>query len=172
MRCRADGRADKSTDGRRCRLDFDGSRVGQHMDMELLGAVQQQHRQSLLSARGWLPAGWAAHASHRSPSLPEPNRRDVSALRLTRSRLHVASTRTHARSHNHTGARTRACLCSKPSERTRAHRSCCAFVALGWGYHHRILSDNLLNGALPESLTSLTRLKRLYAAPLRFAAIH
>jgi hypothetical protein len=32
------------------------------------------------------------------------------------------------------------------------------------GCHYSILSDNLLNGTLPDSLTLLTRLKRLYAA--------
>ena len=32
-----------------------------------------------------------------------------------------------------------------------------------------ILSDNLLNGALPDSFTRLIGLKRLYAAPLRGA---
>ena len=164
---RADGRADESSDGRRPRLDFDGARARRHVDVELLGTVQQQW-QSLLPSCGWLAADWAAHAAHRSPSVPEPNRRDVSALRRTRSRrgrLH-ACTHTPSCTHIATGARTHACMRLLESESTdsRAPRLVCFWLRCV-GCHHRLLSDNLLNGTLPDSLTGLTRLKRLYAPP-------
>jgi hypothetical protein len=54
------GDADESTDGRRGRLDFDAASVRRHLDVELLGTLQQ-HRQSVLHPRSWLAAAWAAH---------------------------------------------------------------------------------------------------------------
>jgi hypothetical protein len=128
----ADGRADESSDGRRPRLNFDGARARRHVDVELLGTVQQQW-QSLLPSGGWLAADWAAHAAHRSPSVPEPNRRDVSALRRARSRRG----RLHACTHTPSCARAQAHACTHAFARIRVDRLSFAtagvlLVALRW----------------------------------------
>ena len=170
----ADGCADKNTDGRGCRLDFDGARVGQHMDVELLGAVQHQFR-ALLHPGGGLAAGWAAHTGDRSPSVPQPNQRDVSAWPTTRSSARAS---THARNHSrarsvhvHVLARPlHGPTCTREAESIgwSSPRLVCVYHS-AFGRCHRCLSNNLLNGTLPDSLAALTRLEKMYATPLRCA---